>query len=60
MGNNGNNGQFTSECLKILKDWVIDIGLSQKYYQIKFGKSQKKKMLDLDLDQKVMENMGLI
>lgn len=44
------NNTFTPECAKMLKDWIVDISLSEKYYQQRYSKSEKKKAYNVDLD----------
>lgn len=37
----------------MLKDWIADISLSEKYYQQKYSKSEKKKAYNVDLDEEL-------
>ena len=46
-----NNNTFTPECAQMLKDWIVDISLSEKYYQQKYSKTEKKKAYNVDLDE---------
>jgi hypothetical protein len=35
----------------MLKDWIVDISISEKYYQQKFGKNEKKKIMGIDFNE---------
>lgn len=47
-------GDFTPSCAKTLKDWMIDISLSEKYYQQKYEKSVKRKAFDFDVENDIL------
>ena len=40
----------------MLKDWIVDISISERYYQMKYNKNEKKrKAVTIDLDEKKLE-----
>jgi hypothetical protein len=48
--NSKSSNKSSENLVKVLKDWIIDIGISEKYYQKKFGKMDKKKINHLDAE----------
>lgn len=47
---------FTGESEKMMKEWMVDIGISEKYYQMKYGRSEKrKKVISVDLVDRILD-----
>lgn len=53
------NPAFSPSCAKMLKDWMIDISLSEKYYQQKYAKSDKRKAIDFGLEDDIFRQSAV-
>lgn len=53
------SSSIDKDCLKFIEDWISDISLSEKYFQSKYGRADKK-IVDIDKSEIFIDDNLLI